>query len=238
MSMKFSSIPNERLSDKVINQIMDNIKSGELEPGARLPSEPELAFSLGVSRGILREALTILQARKIIYRKPKEGTFIAQDVMDVIRGSREISVKEATVMDLIEVRESFEAKVVEKVIALASDEEIEELMELVQNPVERGSEHSPDYYFHYRLAELSRNIVFVNFIDMYYDVIDELKTKSSRQKKRLEEINEEHRRIVEAIMERDTEKARERMNYHLYKVKEHAAANETESNGNIHSTVE
>ena len=58
--MKFSSVTNEKLSDKVISQIMSNIKSGKLLPGARLPNEPELATSFGVSRGILREALTIL----------------------------------------------------------------------------------------------------------------------------------------------------------------------------------
>lgn len=224
--MKFSPISNERLSDKVINQIMDNIKSGELKPGTRLPNEPELAFSLGVSRGILREALTILQTRGIIYRKPKEGTFIAPDVMDVISGSWEISVKEATYPDLIEVRECFEPKVVEKVVVLANDEEIDELMELARNRVEVNTEHSLDYYFHYRLAELSRNIVFVNFIDTYYDIIDELKTRSSRQKKRTEEIGEEHMLIVEAIRERDVQKARERMLYHLRKVKEHALNDE------------
>lgn len=224
--MKFSSISNVRLSDKVIDQIMENIKNGELEPGARLPSEPELAAKMQVSRGILREALTILQARHIIYRKPKEGTFIAPDVMEVLSGSWKISVKEATYLDLIEVRECFEPKVVEKVIALASDEEIEELMELVTGKIETNAEHSLDYYFHYRLAELSRNIVFSNFIDTYYDIIDEIKKKSGQQKKRIAEINEEHRKILEAILERDVAKARKRMKYHLQKVKEYALSGE------------
>ena len=40
--MKFSSVTNEKLSDKVISQIMSNIKSGKLQPGTRLPNEPEL----------------------------------------------------------------------------------------------------------------------------------------------------------------------------------------------------
>ena len=216
--MKFSSVTNEKLSDKVISQIMSNIKSGKLLPGARLPNEPELATSFGVSRGILREALTILQARGIIYRKPKEGTFIAPDVLEVISGSREVSVREATYLNLIEVRECFEPRVVEKVIELASDDEIEELADLVENGTVRNADHSLDYYFHYRLAELSGNIVF--------DIIDELKTRSSKQKNRIAQINEEHKRILEAIQKRDSEKARQLMHYHLQKVKEHALANE------------
>lgn len=226
--MKFSSISNERLSDRVINQIVEKIESGELEPGTRLPNEPELAYDFGVSRGILREALTILQARGIIYRKPKEGTFIAQDVLEVMSGSWDVSIREATYLDLIEVRECFEPRVVEKVIHLATDDEIQELLEQVDNMAAGNTEHSLDYYFHYHLAELSGNIVFSNFIDTYYDIIDELKTKSSKKKKRTEEIIEEHRKVVEAIQERDTEKAVGLMKYHLQKVKEHALENETE----------
>lgn len=224
--MKFSTISNERLSDKIISQIMDNIKSGELKPGTRLPSEPELAFNLGVSRGILREALNILRTEGIIYRKPKEGTFIAPNVMDIINGSWEVSIKEATYLDLIEVRECFEPKVVEKIIELASDEEIDSLMNLLENGVGEGESHSLDYYFHYKLAELSRNVVFVNFIDTYYDIIDEVKAITSKKEKRLSQISEEHKRIVEAIRERDAKTAKERMRFHLQQVKENALSSE------------
>lgn len=226
--MKFSTISNERLSDKIISQIMDNIKSGELKPGTRLPSEPELAFNLGVSRGILREALNILRTEGIICRKPKEGTFIAPNVMEIISGSWEVSIKEATYLDLIEVRECFEPKVVEKVIELASDEEIENLMNLLENGVDSDSDesHSLDFYFHYRLAELSRNVVFVNFIDTYFDIIDEVKVLTSKKEKRLSQISDEHKKIVEAIQERDIQKAKAQMRYHLQKVKENALSSE------------
>lgn len=227
--MKFSPVSNERLSDKVINQIMENIKSGELQPGMRLPTEPELAADFGVSRGILREALTILQTRRIIYRKPREGTFITPDVAEVISQSREISVREATWLDLIEVRECFEPRIVEKVITLASDEEIEELVGLAGRKAGEEGEHSLDYYFHYRLAELSRNIVFVNFIDTYYDIIDEVKTRSGRRESRMEEIGGEHMEIAEAIRERNVRKAKKCMKYHLKKVRENILAGEEEA---------
>lgn len=199
---------------------MDNIKSGELKPGTRLPSEPELAFNLGVSRGILREALNILRTEGIIYRKPKEGTFIAPNVLEIISGSWEVSIKEATYLDLIEVRECFEPKVVEKIIKLASDEEIDNLMNLLENGIDGDVSHSLDYYFHYKLAELSQNVVFVNFIDTYYDIIDEVKNLTIKKEKRLSQINDEHKRIVEAIRERDVQKAKAQMRYHLQKVRE------------------
>jgi GntR family transcriptional regulator, transcriptional repressor for pyruvate dehydrogenase complex len=46
--MKFPAIVNERLSDKVVNVITEQIKSGQLKPGDKLPSEPDLANALQV----------------------------------------------------------------------------------------------------------------------------------------------------------------------------------------------
>ena len=60
--MKFKPIRSDRLSDKVAEQLLEKIHSGELAPGSRLPSETELADQFEISRGVIREALTILQA--------------------------------------------------------------------------------------------------------------------------------------------------------------------------------
>ena len=62
--------------------------------------------------------------------------------------------------------------------------------------------------------------MFVNFIDTYYDVIDELTKKTTQKKSRKTEINQEHRKIVEYIVKRDKEKAVNAMLEHLRKVKE------------------
>ncbi len=60
----------------VIEQIKEKIKTGELEPGERLPSEMDLAKQLRVSRNTLREALRILEEENIILRRHGVGTFV------------------------------------------------------------------------------------------------------------------------------------------------------------------
>lgn len=60
----------------VIDQIKEKIKSRELEPGDRLPSENDFAKKLHVSRTTLREALRILEEENIITRKHGIGTFV------------------------------------------------------------------------------------------------------------------------------------------------------------------
>ena len=218
--MGFTRITNERLSDKVAQSIIEQIETGELKPGDKLPNELELAEELGISRGILREALTILQAREYIVRKPKDGTLVNPDIMEILWSKNGISLNEATYIDLLEMRECVEERVVEKVVDLASDEKILELEEFLNPIQEQINGNSVDYYFHYKLAELSQNAMFVNFIDTYYDVIDELTKKTTQKKSRKTEINQEHRKIVEYIVKRDKEKAVNAMLEHLRKVKE------------------
>lgn len=218
--MAFSPITNERLSDKVMQAIMDQINDGTLQPGDKLPNENELSEALGVSRGILREALTILQARNYIFRKPKDGTFVNPDIREILNSQMGISLKQATYLDMLEMRECIEQRAVEKIIDSAKDTQIEELYGFIRNDEWRRGSSSVDYYFHYRLAELSQNAMFMNFIDTYYDVIDELAKKTRSVGSRRDEIDQEHKEIVDALSARDKIRAKQAVVSHLQKVKE------------------
>lgn len=218
--MAFTPITNERLSDKVVRVIMEQIQSGDLKPGDKLPNELDLAEELGVSRGILREALTILQARNYVCRKQKEGTFVNVDILNILNSKKGISLKEATYIDILEMRECIEQREVEKIIDLATDEQIADLYNLLIEGKEKGS-GSIDYYFHYRLAELSQNAMFINFIDTYYDVIDELTQQTTKRNSRREEIYKEHMAIIKALEKRDKDMAKIAVLSHLEMVKEH-----------------
>lgn len=224
--MAFTPVSNERLSDKVVQVIMDQIHDGSLKPGDKLPNEHDLSEELGVSRGILREALTILQARNYILRKQKEGTFVNPDIMDILHSQGGISLKEATYLDMLEMRECIEQRAVEKIIDTAKDTQIEELYGLIEADPRQKKEDTIDYYFHYRLAELSQNAMFVNFIDTYYDVIDELSKKTKKISTRRAEIDQEHREIVDALYKRDKQKAKAAVVAHLRKVKGHIIRDE------------
>ena len=54
------NLKSESVVQQVINCLTDGMVSGELKPGDRLPSEPELAAQLGVARTSVREATKIL----------------------------------------------------------------------------------------------------------------------------------------------------------------------------------
>ena len=70
------SVKSKVLPSVVRDQIVARITSGELRPGARLPAEPTLAASYGVSRATLREALRSLEEDGFVTRTPGAGTFV------------------------------------------------------------------------------------------------------------------------------------------------------------------
>ncbi len=84
------TIRPERKSESVIRQMRLGISTGELAPGSRLPSEPVLAESFGVSRSVIREAMRVLETGGYldIRRGSAGGTFIAERVPDEFKPSR------------------------------------------------------------------------------------------------------------------------------------------------------
>lgn len=66
---------------QVVDQIKEDIKQKKILPGVKLPSEPELAKRLGVSRATLREALIVLENENIIKRVHGIGTFVKEHAL-------------------------------------------------------------------------------------------------------------------------------------------------------------
>ncbi len=220
--MKFEKIQSENLSNRVASQLINSIEEGTLKPGDKLPSETELAVELGISRGILREALTILQFQGFISRKPKDGTYIRKiDVEKISANSMTESLKMATYLDLIEMREALEVKAIELTILRAKDEEIKEVKDYLESiDINDENYNISDYNFHQKLAELSENTLLVNFIDNYYGLIKELAEKSNRNLERKREILVEHKAIIDAILLRDQKLAKEMLIHHLSNARE------------------
>jgi GntR family transcriptional regulator len=75
-----SSSSRPSLPTAVAEELRRRVDAGELKPGDRLPSEPDLAVELGVSRPTLREALRQLAAEGWLERRHGSGTFVAQRV--------------------------------------------------------------------------------------------------------------------------------------------------------------
>lgn len=224
--MSFQPIQDQRLSDRIAEQFTRAMREGELTVGTRLPPEAQLAEQLGVSRGILREALTILEARGHLSRTPKGGTVITSVIGDDLARTLSKQLRQATYRDLLEFREVMEYRAVENIVRIATDEQLQGLEELLQDEQQQVSQI--DRYFHYQLAVLSGNSLFSSFVDTYYELIREIKVKSLQTKERKAAIRREHLAILNALKARDAELARECVRLHLIAVRRSVDSSEEE----------
>ncbi len=223
----FKQVKSQNLSEVVVNEIISLMEKGELKPGDKLPAENIFAEQLGVSRGILREALTILQFQGFISRKPKDGTYI-RELEDYERASTSVidSLKNATYMDLIELREALELRTVELAVERGKDSDIQAIVDYINSVNPEDKNYSIiDYNFHSKIAELSKNLLLSNFIESYYDLIRELGEKSNKDIERRQEIIKEHKALITAIANRNKLEAREALRFHLRKVRDTISKN-------------
>ncbi|MCK1993296.1 FadR family transcriptional regulator [Peribacillus muralis] len=220
--MPFKTVKTLNLSEKVAQQIIQMIEEGVLRPGDRLPTETNLAEKLGVSRGILREGLSILQYKGYISRKARGGTFIRDlSESDYLEDSVVTALKKASYMDLMEMREALEQKIVELAVEKAKDSELKEIEILLdQSELSEENDLLLDSTFHLKLAQLSKNSLLVNFIEIYYGLIRDLGRNNFKSQQRKLEVIEEHRAIIKAISNRDSNTAKAAVLNHLYQVKE------------------
>jgi len=72
---------------QVMRSLKEQVLSGRLPPGERIPSESELTAAFGVSRVVVRQALRILEDEDLIFRVKGKGTFVA-DGVDVAKSPR------------------------------------------------------------------------------------------------------------------------------------------------------
>ena len=211
---------NIRRSEQVAHMILQMIEEGVLHEGDKLPSEPEFAKQLGISRGILREGLAQLKAQGLISRKPKDGTYILPMAgqKDGMTQSAQRVIKASSFRNIMEMRDAIEQKAAILAVERASDEELEELREIVLSPERHTGEEDLDFYFHYRLVELSGNSIFMGIVNTYFDEIREIRDTNLKDVDRNACVQQEHLAIIDAICRRDEVAAARAVAEHMSRI--------------------
>lgn len=81
--MKDNSLENETIPKRIYRKFVDNINSGKLTAGERLPGDRQLAEKYGAGRSSMISALRLLQEDGYIERLPMRGTFVRKDVKKI-----------------------------------------------------------------------------------------------------------------------------------------------------------
>ena len=228
-------LKNEKpLAERVANKIVQLIIDKNLIVGEKLPNEFELAESLGVGRGTVREAVKLLVSRNILEIQRGKGTFVSQKpgVVDDPLGLVFFKDKQKLSLDLLEIRFMLEPKIAALAAENATEEDINEMKRIcdeIEQYVNSTGEYSIDLdlELHICIAKSTGNLVIPKLIPIIQTAVEVFKRVNYNE--RGQELILSHRELVNAIEAHDSELVESLMKKHLDSAKRDLEALEDES---------
>jgi DNA-binding FadR family transcriptional regulator len=197
----------------VLDSLAVYIAEAGLKVNDRLPAERDLAGDLGISRPILREALSRLAALGIIESKTGSGTYLRglltptdRHVVMRIEGERR------SFMQLLELRRALETEAAALAAIKATPEQLEHLASCVatleREFSEKGNNPEADREFHLALYKYAGNPLFLQLIESIWSTLQQFWEYPLGKQDFAKRTLPLHRTIYERIHDRDPEGAR------------------------------
>lgn len=222
MDLGSQRIKRISIADEVVKRLKDQICSGNMEVGEKLPTEGELQKTLGVGRSTIREALRVLQAMGLIEMKSGRGAFI-KSVREPSATSIEdwMVENEDRLADLMEVRIAVEAQAVELAIQRGTPEQLERLAEIHNAFIQACEEQNSvklaklDEEFHHAIFAAANNAFLSRLGRIISDALRTFRNHSFSHEKFAANALRPHGEILSAITNKATDKAISAMRNHM-----------------------
>src|SRR2546425_7410184 len=231
----YKAVRTSRLYEQIVQQIEESILKGALKPGDQLPAERELAQQFGVSRTAVREAVKALREKGLVEAYSGRGTFVTDGTSQAIRQSLDLMAKIGQPdgsIHLAEVRTILEPEIAALAATRAEEQHLATMREAVA--VMDRTRQDPDAFieadldFHLSLAEAAANPLILSLIDSIVGLLREQRMRFFNVEGGPQRGQFHHKRILEAIEQRDPERARQAMQAHLQQVREDSRVASTE----------
>ncbi|MBQ9663027.1 MAG: FadR family transcriptional regulator [Oscillospiraceae bacterium] len=225
-------------SQKIVDYLLDQIQSGVLRKGSRLPTEHDLAELLGVSRIPLREAICALRTVGLLEARQGGGTYVTTNCDPAILGRMLYDyalLENVDLHQIVDVRILLEPEAARQAALQGTQLQKEAIMKLsdeysqvVENYLADPENHSRmaslDREFHQAIAKASHNEFLWMLLVVSGTSFNELNSKSSRSldawgARTRKLFSEQHRDIAQAILAGDASQARKIMEKHLRLIK-------------------
>jgi DNA-binding FadR family transcriptional regulator len=216
---------HRNLAQALVEAISADIRAGALKPGDKLPTESAIMAQHNVSRTVVREAISHLQAERLVQTRHGIGTFVLEPAPQANLGIATVTTLR-DVLAVLELRISLETEAAWLAASRRSPEQVEQLRvalaEMLKHSGERTVESvEADVKFHQLVAQATGNRYFVDILgDLGNAIIPRSRVNSAHLAQVdpaafFERVNREHEDIFHAIERRDAEAARAAMRTHL-----------------------
>ncbi|RKP53472.1 FadR/GntR family transcriptional regulator [Pararobbsia silviterrae] len=213
------------LAQTVVAYVKEQVAANKLAPGDKLPTESELMRELGVSRTVVREGISRLQAGEVIETRHGIGSF----VLEPRRERLDVEMVPATTVEdllaILELRISLETESAGLAAQRAQPKDITRIRAAL-NAIETASRNggdsaAADLEFHVSIARATGNRYFVDILTQMGSAliprnrIDSAGIAKSDPKVYVALVNQEHESILDAIARNEADAARAAMRMHL-----------------------
>jgi GntR family transcriptional repressor for pyruvate dehydrogenase complex len=202
----------QTLTDRVTAALMQKIAGGELTAGARLPAEQTMAASFGVSRTVIREAISRLKSEGLVGSKQGRGAFLRTDRTDVpFRIDINVENPLSSLLHILELRLGLDAEIAALAATHRRRDQMSAIMRALAN-IDKSSKEGrdaveEDLKFHLAIAQATKNPIFFELIQFlggtFYSAIAVTRANEGRLEALSKQTKAEHEAIAQAIEQRD-----------------------------------
>ncbi|OON63043.1 GntR family transcriptional regulator [Massilia sp. KIM] len=216
---------HRNLAQGVVEAISNSIRRGDLKPGDKLPTESAMMAQHGVSRTVVREAISHLQAGGMVQTRHGIGTFVLERAQAGLGLEAEKILTLRDVLAILELRIGVETETAGLAAARRSSGQVAELGATLAEMQRAMAEGRPaveaDKRFHLLIAQATGNRYFVDILEQLGNAIiprarlNTVELEQDRPADFNERVGREHDDIFRAIERQDAEAARAAMRTHL-----------------------
>ena len=249
-TVPFRSIgTRQRLVDRVAAEIERMIIEGELQPDIRLPPQRQLAEQMGVSRTVIREAVSVLTARGLLRTEPGVGSTVQRVQTDqIVRSLRLVLGTQGNPIsfaELHEVRTILELEGARLAALRATTDDLASLKQIMQDMESALDDNNLELFaakdaaFHFAIAQAAHNSLLEMLSKSVRDLLQQyLMTVMGRIDIR-RHVLPYHLRILDRVVAADSEGSCQAMQEHLERVKknEEEAFDAATARGQLFSSV-
>lgn len=218
---EIKSIDTSSLVDKVEDSLVELLRERKLGVGDVIPKELELAVALGVSRTVIREALTRLKMMGLIESKKKKGSVITSpDLFGMMAKSMNPHILDNdTLREIFEIRLVLEIGMADLLFHRITKADIDDLRKIVADEPPATQYHlfniDHEVAFHGKLYEITNNQTLKKFQKMLLPVFDYVHHSGLLKKQSLLKTFVSHKDLVDILEHGDPEQFRNGMRTHL-----------------------
>jgi DNA-binding FadR family transcriptional regulator len=206
--------------------LIEDLKTGRYVAGQRLPTERQLSESFRIARSTVRRVIGQLKDKGLVRQSVGSGTYVSDEIEALLASERHSAQRNVSPAEVMEARLALEPSLIELVVRNATSTDFAEIRHCAGQAEAAATFEQFEYWdgaLHQRIAEAAHN----NIVMVVFDAITRVRASSewgalkrkSVTPERRAAYEVEHRALVDALVDRDIERAREATVAHLLHVR-------------------